>query len=98
MGTLGRFAAEMVRILGLLVIMLVLLGNMEKLVYARFGIDADQHFAWLTFANLLIFFILYRNALQFSGWFRQGANKLPRGITAALLIAAAVMLTVPFIN
>lgn len=55
---------------------------------------------WMVFIALfIILFILYRNKLQFHGWYKgKGREKLPKKITQILITSATLLLVLaPFV-
>ncbi len=43
-------------------------------------------------------FVLYRNKLQFSGWYRgKGVKKLPKKVSARLIFISIILIIAPFI-
>ena len=74
-----RIVSELLRI----IIVFILLGG---LVWAIIGNiytikEVTERYAWLgSIAVLLLLFVLYRNKLQFSGWYK-GKGRDPQTIT-----------------
>jgi len=62
------------------------------------GIDTEKY-GWLVFlAIFLLIFVLYRNKLQFSGWYKgAGRKKLPKTVSQILLFSAVFLLILPAI-
>lgn len=91
----GSFVLEMIRLVILLVLSLLVLGGVERAVYeAVFG---HPVYHWtMTAGNLLLFLVLYRNYLQFKGWFKSENNKkLNKATTRGLVTVSAVLLLLP---
>lgn len=61
--------------------------------------DKVESYAWLgALALLLLLFILYRNKLQFSGFYKgKHKEKLPKNISVILIILAIGLFVSPFI-
>ncbi|PIC98932.1 hypothetical protein CSV68_10555 [Sporosarcina sp. P29] len=88
---------EMIRIAFILLIIGALLSGLVKLIYTSFGASVDDtNGAWLVgVAILIILFVLYRNKLQFSGFYKGDKNvKLPRSISAILVSSSILMLII----
>ena len=73
-----------------------------KLVYASFGINVDNtDGGWLVgIAILISLFVLYRNKLQFSGFYKgEEMVKLPGKVSISLIFCSMMMLVIaPFLN
>lgn len=93
---------EMIRIAIILIIIGGLLGGLVKLIYSGFGINVDDtNGAWLVGTSILIIlFVLYRNKLQFSGFYKgEEKVKLPRRVSTILVSSSIIMLIIaPIIN
>ncbi|MRH41477.1 hypothetical protein GH741_02170 [Aquibacillus halophilus] len=61
--------------------------------------EITQTYSWLgAVAILLLLFVLYRNKLQFSGWYKgKGKLKLPNSVTLALILSSILLIILPFI-
>ena len=93
---------EFIRIMVILFIFGAILGGLVKLVYASLGINVDDTTGgWFVgIAIIISLFLLYRNKLQCSGFYRgEGAMKLPKKVSVSLLSCSIIMLIVaPFLN
>ena len=73
-----------------------------KLVYASFGINVDNtDGGWLVgIAILISLFVLYRNKLQFSGFYKgEEMVKLPGKVSISLIFCSMMRLVIaPFLN
>jgi hypothetical protein len=90
-----RIILELFRITAIFLILGALLGGLVKLVYANIGINVDNtNGAWLVgFAIIISLFVLYRNKLQFSGFYKgEGKVKLPRKVSVSLISCSVIML------
>ncbi|PIC56462.1 hypothetical protein CSV80_14535 [Sporosarcina sp. P12(2017)] len=88
---------EMFRIAIILLLIGSLMGGLVKLIYSAFGINVDDtHGAWLVGGSILIIlFVLYRNKLQFSGFYKgDGKVKLPKRISTILISSSILMLII----
>ena len=93
---------EFIRIMAILFIFGAILGGLVKLVYASLGIHVDDTTGgWFVGIAIIVFlFLLYRNKLQFSGFYKgEGAVKLPKKVSVSLLSCSIIMLIVaPFLS
>jgi hypothetical protein len=90
-----RIILELFRITAIFLILGALLGGLVKLVYANIGINVDNtNGAWLVgFAIIILLFVLYRNKLQFSGFYKgEGKVKLPKKVSVSLTSCSVIML------
>lgn len=92
-----RIILELLRIM----IIFILLGG---LVWAIIGNmytinEVTESYSWLgSIALLLLFFVIYRNKLQFSGWYEgKGREKLPKLFSLMLIWFSIVLIISPFI-
>ena len=92
-----RTFLELLRILFILGILFafgwVIIGNIYNLN------EATESYAWLgAIAILLLTFVLYRNKLQFSGWYKgKGMVKLPKSVTVTLILSSVLLIVLPFV-
>lgn len=98
-----RLILELFRIIAILLIFGAVLGGLVKLIYTSFlGINVDNTIrGWFVGSSIIIIlFVLYRNKLQFSGFYKGEAMvKLPRIISISLISCAVIMLVIaPFLN
>lgn len=64
----------------------------------KFDEGAKNYSIFGAVAILLLFFVLYRNKLQFTGWYKgHGRVKLPRKVTAVLLSVSFILIFLPFL-
>ncbi|WP_152658545.1 hypothetical protein [Oceanobacillus sp. CFH 90083] len=61
--------------------------------------EEAETYSWLgAIAILLLLFVLYRNKLQFSGWYQgKGKVKLPKSVSRTLILSSIVLLISPFV-
>lgn len=91
-----KFLLELMRILLLLLIITGLLFWFEKQLYRMFDIDIADVYVTAGLANLLIFFVLYRNRFQFSAWYRStNEKKLSSRLTLGIMAASLLLLLIP---
>ena len=67
-----RVFLELIRITAIFLILGSLMGALVKLIYASIGINVDHtNGGWIVGVSiLLLIFVLYRNRLQFSGFYK----------------------------
>ncbi|MRG88317.1 hypothetical protein [Salinibacillus xinjiangensis] len=92
-----RVILELLRIILIFAILGGLLGELVHHLYATDAIHTD--FEWLGgVAILVLLFVLYRNKLQISGWYKgKGTEKLSPGITRTLIGCSIFLFVSPFI-
>ncbi|MBN6189161.1 hypothetical protein JQN58_20110 [Aneurinibacillus sp. BA2021] len=97
-----RVLLEIFRVIVLLLLLGGLLGTVVKSMYRAVGVDLSHNeFAWLIGVSiLLLLLVLYRNTLQFSGWYvGKERKKLPPRIARFLVCcSAALLVAVPFLG
>lgn len=92
---LGSFILEILRLCVLLIVTLIVLGGLERLAYeAIVGHPIDS---WsIGIGNLMIFFVLYRNYLQFKGWYKSEKNQKLHPLTTRILtVISLVLIMIP---
>jgi len=52
----------------------------------------------IAIANITIMFLIYRNHLQFSGWFKNKSYKLSESVTKVLLYISVFFIIYPFLH
>src|SRR5699024_3685924 len=60
--------------------------------------ETVKNYSWLAaLAILILLFVLYRNKLQFSGWYKgKGRKKLPRKVSVRLISLSEILTITPF--
>jgi len=91
-----RTLLELIRIILLFAIVGSIMFYFLNYIYLEMGI-ATEKFGLIVFtAIFIVYFILYRNKLQFSGWYKgQGREKLPRKVSQILILSAIVLILIP---
>ncbi|WP_010093554.1 hypothetical protein [Ornithinibacillus scapharcae] len=91
-----RTLLELVRIIVLMVIFGVVCGSILNPFYTLS--ETAERFSFLgAIAIILLFFTLYRNKLQFTGWYKgKGREKLPKSVTRLIISSSIVLLISPF--
>lgn len=87
---------EFIRIILIFILLGGVLSHILQNMYLAIGSNTGKY-SWLGFiAVLILFFVLYRNKLQFSGWYRgKGREKLPKRATQLLVLSAVVLIILP---
>lgn len=97
-----RVILELIRIIVIFSIFGALLVGLVKLVYESLGINVDNTIGgWLVwFAIFISLFVLYRNKLQFSGFYKgKGMMRLPRKVSISLISCSVILLVIAlFLN
>src|SRR5690625_1990542 len=92
-----RTSLELLRII-------IILGILGALGWAVIGNiytinEVTESYSWLSaIAILILLFVLYRNKLQFSGWYKgKGKAKLPKSVTVILILSSILLIILPFV-
>lgn len=92
-----RTALELLRI----ILILVILGALGWAVIGNIYTinESTESYSWLgAIAILILLFVLYRNKLQFSGWYKGKEKvKLPNSVSIMLIISSILLIIMPFI-
>ncbi|WP_409253317.1 hypothetical protein V1502_05215 [Bacillus sp. SCS-153A] len=95
--TLIRVILELFRIIAIFLILGAMLGGILNLIYGSIGVNVENtNGGWLAGISIFIFlFVLYRNKLQFSGFYK-GENqvKLPRKVSVPLIFCSILMIII----
>ncbi len=88
-----RVLLELLRIIFIFAILATLIGGMPHAIYSNMGIDTEKY-GWTAMLGVFILiFVLYRNKLQFSGWYTgKGREKLPKAVSKTLIICAVFLI------
>ncbi|OOC62152.1 hypothetical protein [Paenibacillus ihbetae] len=99
MAKLGSAMMEVVRMMILFMLGTAIVTNIELAVLQSWVLWKDYYILFLFLGNVLGFLVLYRNRLQFGGWYRSKTTqrRLSRQITAVTITAAAVLIALPAI-
>ena len=91
-----RVLLELVRILFIFLLLGGILGAILLNIYE--GFHAEQYGLLGGLGILLLLFILYRNKLQFSGWYQgPGREKFSKLVTRIFISIAIVLLVAPLV-
>ncbi|SFT09450.1 hypothetical protein SAMN05428962_4342 [Paenibacillus sp. BC26] len=80
----------------LIAVLGAIFGFLIKTIYSELGISKEKY-EWTIMLGIYIFiFVLYRNKLQFSGWYTgKGREKLPRSATQFFVIISTLLILSP---
>ena len=97
MTRLWTASIEMIRMMILLMITTAILGEVEHRLLSTWIAWQDYYGLTLLAGNVLLFFVLYRNKLQFHGWYRSAETqrKLSGKVTSVCISAAILLILVP---
>ncbi len=90
---------ELIRIIFICIVFGFLIWGVVKSIYSTLQINIGNDNGWLPgIAVYIILFVLYRNKLQFSGFY-EGPNqkKLSRKLTLTLISSSILLLIIPTI-
>lgn len=92
-----KVTLELLRI----IILLVLLGGFGWMLLENVYTinEATEKYSWLGgFGILILFFILYRNKLQFYSWFKgKNKKKLSKNVLVSLITFSMILIITPFV-
>lgn len=93
-----RVLLELIRLTVIFVFFYGILGSLLYYLYSKIGVNADKY-GWMGYiAILFIFFLLYRNKLQFSGWYTgKGREKLPKWVSKSLISISILLSLLPLL-
>jgi len=90
---------EVIRIILIFGLLGALFSTVVSEIYNKFGVDLTHTGWWCYFGILVLIFVLYRNKIQFSGWYNgKGREKLPKIVTNLLIFCSIIMILIPGIN
>lgn len=91
-----RAILELSRVISLLVILGVVFATILGRFYSLADLETGKFATIGLLPILIIIFVLYRNKLQFSGWYKgKHREKLPKKVTQSLLTVAFVLIILP---
>ncbi|MGM1045109.1 hypothetical protein SAMN05661091_2195 [Paenibacillus uliginis N3/975] len=99
MTKLWSASLEMVRMMIMMFIVVALLGEVEQRISSTLIQWQDFYGLFLLAGNLLLFFVVYRNKLQFHGWYRSSETqrKLSGKVTRGCITVAIVLILTPVV-
>ena len=90
-----RVLLELIRVTAIFIILGLLMSTLIKFIYSSLGINVeDTNGGWIVgLSILIIIFVLYRNKLQFSGFYKgEKRVKLPKAVSVFLVSCSFLML------
>lgn len=91
-----RLLLELLRIIFIFILLGGLGGAIIRNIYTIN--EATEPYSWLgAIAILLLLFVLYRNKLQYSGWYREGGQKLSKSVSLTLILSSILIIVLPFV-
>lgn len=87
---------ELIRILFIMVFLVGVSSYFIGTIYQELGTDIHKY-GWMTYSAILtLIFVLYRNKLQFNGWYKgDGRKKLPKIVSSILICSSIILLVLP---
>ncbi|KOP67799.1 hypothetical protein AMS62_22990 [Bacillus sp. FJAT-18019] len=96
MAKLASSILEMIRMKIIMMIFVMILSNIEQQILELWIPWEGLYYLFLFIGNVLWFAVLYRNRLQFSGWYRSKLQeKLSRKSTWILMSLGTIFIAVP---
>lgn len=97
MTKLASSILEIIRMMIIMLIFVMVLGNIEHQILKSWIPWNGLYWLLLFAGNVLWFLVLYRNRLQFSGWYRSAAtqHKLSRNTTRIVMALGMVLIGAP---
>ncbi|MFS0752122.1 hypothetical protein [Oceanobacillus sp. 1P07AA] len=92
-----KFTLEIIRILIILGLLGFIFSIAIMFIYSSIGIQLDNHYGGLIagIGIIISIFILYRNKLQFSGFYKSDKNvKLSKTVSIFLISISIIMLVI----
>lgn len=84
-----------------IVFLFALLGGLGWYILSQVYVNNNvlNEFQWLGAVGIyILLFVLYRNRLQFSGWYKgEGRHRLSKKISFLLIVVGILLLITPFI-
>ncbi|EFU39922.1 hypothetical protein PVOR_21624 [Paenibacillus vortex V453] len=97
MTKLASSILEMIRMMIMMMIAAPILGSIEQSILTSWIPWKESYFLFLFSGNILWFLVLYRNRLQFSGWYRSSETqrKLSRNTTRIVMTLGSLLILTP---
>ncbi|MBO2535982.1 MULTISPECIES: hypothetical protein [Rummeliibacillus] len=92
-----RVFLEFFRVLILLFLLMAIISYPIRKLYDLIGIGTDNYFYITEFAIFLLVYVIYNNKLQFTGFYTEGAKKLPSKVTWSIVSISILLLSIPII-
>lgn len=93
--TMVSVILELIRIIVLFLLLGAIGGLFVESIYTSFS--TEPKYFWLGYIGILILIVvLYRNKLQFSGWYKgKGMKKLPKILSQMFIFSSIILLLLP---
>ncbi|PGS50611.1 hypothetical protein [Bacillus sp. AFS041924] len=89
---------ELLRIILIVGLLGALFSSILTEVYEEIGVNLNNSGWWSSIGILVLIFVLYRNKIQFSGWYNgKGREKLSKIVTRLLISCSTVLILMPLI-
>ncbi|WP_098746594.1 hypothetical protein [Paenibacillus sp. EZ-K15] len=97
MTKLASSILEMIRMMIIMMFVVAALGSIEHSILGSWIPWKELYFLFLFTGNILWFLVLYRNRLQFSGWYRSSETqrKLSRNTTRIVMTLGLMLILTP---
>ncbi|WP_235832896.1 hypothetical protein [Gottfriedia acidiceleris] len=87
---------EVIRIILIFGLLGALISTVVSEIYNEFGVSLIHTGWWCYFGILVLIFVMYRNKIQFSGWYNgKGREKLTKIVTNLLISCSIIMIIIP---
>ncbi|GAB6931329.1 hypothetical protein JCM10914A_53120 [Paenibacillus sp. JCM 10914] len=90
---------EILRMILIMMIAITVLGSIERGILKFWITWREEYNLLLLVANILLFFVFYRNRLQFTGFYRSSRTqkKLAKPVSQVLIISGIVLILMPLL-
>jgi hypothetical protein len=91
-----RVLLELIRIIILFIIVGGIIGSLLENLYSAIGTDTKKY-GWMVFIAIFsMLFVLYRNKLQFTGWYKgKGRERLSKKLSKIFTFSIVILLLLP---
>ena len=91
-----RVLLEFLWVLFIFLFLTAILGSFFECLYLSIG-NGTEKYSWISFgAIFILIFVLYRNKLQFSGWYKgEGKEKLSKKASQTLITSSFFFILLP---
>ncbi|PGM51076.1 hypothetical protein [Bacillus sp. AFS053548] len=87
---------EVIRIILIFGLLGALFSTVVSEIYNELGVNLTHTGWWCYFGILVLLFVMYRNKIQFSGWYNgKGREKLTKIVTNLLISCSIIMILIP---
>ncbi len=87
---------EVIRIILIFGLLGALFSTVVSEIYKELGVNLTHTGWWCYFGILVLLFVMYRNKIQFSGWYNgKGREKLTKIVTNLLISCSIIMILIP---